>query len=309
MNRLRLKILAGTLVSALLVGGIPAEAKRTVAQKKRIARTQFEQAERLREALRGKPEKKRTRQDYQRAVDAYRKVYYTAPTSERAAESALAVGDLLVDSARAFDDRKALIAAIGQYEFLRREYPGSKYRVEALFTIGQIYHEDLDDNARAVPIFEEFLKRYPNHDLADAATEALSEIRREDKEAKEATIKGKKPKRPERSEKAEVAETKKPKKPAAPESEPEATPVDEAEAGLRPATQQTTPSVKRTRPLLTSIRHWSTPDYTRVVIDLDDETKYETGRVTDPDRIFFDLQNTKLASELVENRMKSVMVS
>src|SRR6185436_2616749 len=129
MTRLRLKILAGTLVSALLLPGIPAEAKRTVAQKKRIARTQFEEAERLREALRGKPEKKRSQRDYQRVVDAYRKVYYTAPTSERAAESALAVGDLLVDSARAFDDRKALIDAIGQYEFLRREYPGSKYRV------------------------------------------------------------------------------------------------------------------------------------------------------------------------------------
>ncbi len=47
------------------------------------------------------------------------------------------------------------------------------------------------------------------------------------------------------------------------------------------------------------IRHWSTPDYTRVAIDVDSEVKYEAGRVPDPDRIFFDLPDTKLASVLV----------
>src|SRR5581483_3470160 len=52
-------------------------------------------------------------------------------------------------------------------------------------------------------------------------------------------------------------------------------------------------------PLVTSIRHWSTPDYTRIAIDLDQKVKYEAGRVPDPDRIFFDLHDTRLAPELV----------
>src|SRR5205814_1268166 len=51
-------------------------------------------------------------------------------------------------------------------------------------------------------------------------------------------------------------------------------------------------------PLVTGIRHWSTPDYTRVAIDLEQEVSYEAGRVPNPDRIFFDLHNTKLASGL-----------
>ena len=55
----------------------------------------------------------------------------------------------------------------------------------------------------------------------------------------------------------------------------------------------------RKTPRVTGIRHWSTPDYTRVAIDLEEEVKYETGRVANPDRIFFDLHDTKLASELV----------
>ena len=50
---------------------------------------------------------------------------------------------------------------------------------------------------------------------------------------------------------------------------------------------------------MTGIRHWSTADYTRVAIDLDAEVKYEAGRVPDPDRIFFDLPDTRLASTLV----------
>jgi N-acetylmuramoyl-L-alanine amidase len=61
-----------------------------------------------------------------------------------------------------------------------------------------------------------------------------------------------------------------------------------------------TASAKRSGlPLVTGIRHWSTPDYTRVAIDLETEVKYEAGRVPDPDRIFFDLHDTKLASILV----------
>ena len=50
---------------------------------------------------------------------------------------------------------------------------------------------------------------------------------------------------------------------------------------------------------MTGIRYWSTADYTRVAIDLDAEVKYEAGRVPDPDRIFFDLPDTRLVSTLV----------
>ena len=56
---------------------------------------------------------------------------------------------------------------------------------------------------------------------------------------------------------------------------------------------------KTSLPRVTGIRHWSTADYTRVAIDLDAEVKYEAGRVPDPDRIFFDLPDTRLASTLV----------
>ena len=56
---------------------------RSVARKKQISRSQFETAERMREELNGRPAAERSRRDYQRVTDAYRRVYYTAPTSSR----------------------------------------------------------------------------------------------------------------------------------------------------------------------------------------------------------------------------------
>jgi N-acetylmuramoyl-L-alanine amidase len=50
---------------------------------------------------------------------------------------------------------------------------------------------------------------------------------------------------------------------------------------------------------VTAIRHWSTPDYTRVAIDLENEIRFGSQRIDNPDRIFFDLRGTKLASTLV----------
>src|SRR5436309_12826616 len=73
-------------------------------------------------------------------------------------------------------------------------------------------------------------------------------------------------------------------------------------AKLQPVEAESHPedsSRKGKYPLVTGIRHWSTPDYTRVAIDLEGEVKYDAGRIPNPDRIFFDLHGTKLASELV----------
>ena len=50
---------------------------------------------------------------------------------------------------------------------------------------------------------------------------------------------------------------------------------------------------------MTGIRHWSTPDYTRVAIDLESDVRFSSQRIATPSRIFFDLRDTKLASPLV----------
>src|SRR5690242_1486059 len=127
-----IRVLARPIVLAAIALLIaPTASPRTLQQKKAAARSQFEQAALLREALNGKPQSERTRLDYQKVIDAYRKVYHTAPSSVKADASVLAVAELLDEQGTVLDDKKSFSDAIGQLEFLRREYPGSRYRAEA----------------------------------------------------------------------------------------------------------------------------------------------------------------------------------
>ena len=256
---------AFSLLVALVATSLSGFAGNPVSRKQE-ARDQFEKAEQMREALNGRPEEERTHRDYQRVADAYRKVYYVAPDSSKADASVVAVAELLAEMGRQFEPGdKDLNSAIREYEFLRHEYPGSKYRFEALFTIGQIYKEDLGDEQAARTTFEEFLTHYPRSSLAPEAKKALAELNRP-----------------------------KPTKKPVEEAHGEPPGASTADSSSQPVAQK-----KPNLPMVTGIRHWSTPDYTRVAIDVDREVKYEAGRVSGPDRIFFDLPDTKLASVLV----------
>ena len=259
---------------------VPPASGANIQAKRQQARSQFENAGRMREELNGLPQKDRSRREYQRVMDAYRHVYYTAPGGSKADASVVAVAELLAESGRAFNDEKALRSAIGQYEFLRREYPGSKYRFDALFTIGQIYKDDLEENDQAREAFQEVIHRYPHLQLAADAREAIAEMDQQ-AHAKQ---------KPHDSHAAE---------PKPPEPRPQPAKAQDSKAQDSKLQGLAAETPRNPLPLVTGIRHWSTPDYTRVAIDLEQEVKYEAGRVPNPDRIFFDLHDTKLASTLV----------
>ena len=237
------------------------------------ARSQFATADRMRDALNARPAADRTRHDYQQAIDAYRRVYYGSPTSTKADPSVVAVAELMVEMGERLDDDDILRKAVRQYEFLRREYPGSKNRSDALFAIGKIYQDDLDDPQEARTAFQEFLRHYPGSHLADDARKSL---------ARDA---------PQGGGKVEA------------DRDAEQTPPDsregsgKASSGSEPGGEAAGEGEKLLH--VTGIRHWSTPDYTRVAIDLEQDVKFESQRIGSPDRIFFDLLDTKLAATLV----------
>ena len=271
----------------------------------------------MREALNGRPSKDRSRRDYQRVIEGYRRVYFGSPTSSKADSSVVAVAELQVEMGRRFDDDKVLLMAIKQYEFLRREYPGSKYRFDALFTIGEIYKDDLGDAEKAKATFQEFLRRYPRNRLADEAQEAIAELKSPSQDGTGSSSARKNAPTGEKTAAQRAAEKYQraadlPGTPAVP-----AVVVDEAkqskkeEAGVGNGVandDKANASAKNddredrdenALPRVTGIRHWSTPDYTRVAIDVEEDVKFSSHRIDHPDRIFFDLQGTKLASTLV----------
>src|ERR1700692_115751 len=249
------------------------------------ARQQFSNAERMREALNGRPLAQRTRREYQRAIDSYRRVYFGSPASSKADPSVVATAELMVEMGRRFDDNKILRGAVEQYRFLRKEYPGSKYRFDALFTVGEVLKDDLTDREQARATFEDFLHRYPRNRLADDARAAIKEMSAVAEEREHAARKAA------RHPRASGANSA---------ANGAATGASAGtELALQPATAANSSHDRDGLPRVTGVRHWSTPDYTRVAIDVEQEVKFGSQRIAHPDRIFFDLRDTKLASTLV----------
>jgi N-acetylmuramoyl-L-alanine amidase len=220
------------------------------------AQTQFSAAVNMRKELDACPAQNRTRQDYRRVIAAYRKVYYGAPASTKADPSVAAVAELLLEAGRRFEDDNLLRSAIGQYEFLRGEYPGSKHRVEALLNIGKIYRDDLDDGIHAREAFQELLRLYPRYPLADQARAELTEP------MQQATLKS-----------------------------PDDRDVPKASA-RHTQTKPPQQSTSDTPATLTGIRHWATSGSIRVAIDLQQDVKFASQRIEHPDRIILDLEDT-----------------
>lgn len=234
------------------------------------ANDQFAAANRLQQSLEARPVPERTRRDYQRVIAAYQRLYNEAPTAPKADPSVAAAAQLLEEMGRQFKDDEVLRSAIAQYQFLRREYPGSKARFGALFRIGEIYHDDLHDKVQADAVYQEFLHRYPRHPLATEARKALAEP------VQQAAVKTFGP--PQAKKDAKLPEKK---DNTSTEDVDQSDSADAAPAGG---------SISR----VLGVRHWSTPDYTRIAIDLDQPVKYRAQHIENPDRLFFDLYNSRL---------------
>jgi N-acetylmuramoyl-L-alanine amidase len=284
LDRSRRALHCGTAIVVLLLA-LPAYAHKSQAW----AKNQFAAAQHLHAALEARPAQELTRADYARVINAYRRVYSEAPTSTKADPSVVAVAQLLEEMGRRFDDDDVLRAAIKQYEFLRQQYPGSTARFTALFHIGEIYKDDLGDKRRADEVFQEFLRRYPRNPFAEEARKALAEP----------------------VEKASLKSAVKPKDHAKPKaSEDESDDPDADNSATAVASKAATPDEEsldkksdappksKTLAHVTGIRHWSTADSVRVAIDLEQNVKFESQRIDNPNRVFFDLFNTRLDSKV-----------
>jgi N-acetylmuramoyl-L-alanine amidase len=240
------------------------------------AETQFNKAESQRETLNGRSAQARTRREYQIVIASYRRIVLEAPTSSKADGSAFIVAELTAEMGRHFKDDMALYSAVREYKFLRREYPGSKHRVEALLAIGEIYKNDLGDDANARSTFEDFLGRYQHSDLVKEARAELASLQPapDDDDEQAAT-------------KASDDDYR-----AADNHESIAKDTSDKKAASRSGNSDKIVQVR-------SIKHTSEADYTRITINLEQDVRFESQRLDHPDRVFFDLKNARLAPRLM----------
>ena len=158
------------------VGADTTPAARTRTAKKAVALTPWEQAERGRDALEAIPEGDRTRGDYMRAMDPYRAIYHADPGDLHAPAAVNAVAELLAEQGRLLHDAKSSKAAVGQYEFLRTQYPASSLDVQALLAEGQIEENELGDRAAAKEKYKLLLKDHPHSELVEEARAGLASM-------------------------------------------------------------------------------------------------------------------------------------
>ena len=251
--------------------------------KKVVELSPFEQAVADRAAFEDSDAAGRTKAEYARVMDEFRAVYHANPRDSHAAESVFAVAELLAEQGRALHDAKSLRDAVGQYEFLRKQYPGSGLRGKALAAEKEIANAEVaplrpsasgrDDASLKVAAGGNVgrAKAGPSASLRDDKQKGNSERKRDDKpgQVTEAVV-----------------------------EEKIAGPVG---ASSLPATAPTALSKHGggAVAMVTGIRHWSTARYTRVAIDLGDEVEYEAARVPNPDRIYFDLHGSRLTADLL----------
>src|ERR1700675_4740077 len=260
---------------ALIAFASPSAPTATV---KRQAAAQFQRAEQLRTTLNLKPVTKRTLGDYRQVVSSYRRVYLITPRANEVPEALIAIAQLYTEMGERFG-RNYYQNAADSYRFLLREYPSSRHVPDAMLVCAKLQRDQLADYAGATQTYKDFLKRFPRSPRKREAQEGVAELALLENNSKPAPDKDKdKDKAASDVAAAEVV-----------------LPRDESSDAL-PSSSAAPHSAGI--PRLRRIRSAVTEDSTRVTIDLEDVVHYNSGRLENPDRIFFDLREARLTSEV-----------
>jgi N-acetylmuramoyl-L-alanine amidase len=289
-----LRIFAPVSLGLFLATGViaaPPDASRSAAEppasvKRQSASAQFARAEEQRAALNAKPTDKRSLADYKQVVMSYRRVRLITPRAPEVPDSLVAVAELYTEMGDRFG-RSYYQLAVDSYEFLVREYPSHKQCQEALLRIAKLQRDNLAEAAQAQKTYEEFMKRYPRSPRKREVEEALAELAllqnsdvtlaqtnsRDDRES------------------SAIART------MAVDEARAAAPVHSGGKAVSATDSAEIPRVRRVRTSLNG-------DATRVTIDLDDTVEFTSGRISSPDRIFFDLHAARLTPEVARSSIR-----
>jgi N-acetylmuramoyl-L-alanine amidase len=251
-------------------------AEPTASVRRQSATAQYAKAEEQHAALNAKPSEKRTLADYKQVVLSYRRVALITPRAPEVPESLLAVAELYTEMGGRFG-RSYYQSAVDSYQFLLREYPKHKSCQDAMLRAAKLQRDQLADLTEAQKTYEEFVKRYPRSPRKREAQEALAEL----------ALLGNGAELSARNTASEEAVTA--KRAAAEEPRP-AVPVHSGGKSVEPSNGAEIPRVQR-------IRATANGETTRVTIELDNTVKFTSRRITDPDRIFFDLRAARLTPE------------
>ncbi len=275
-----LALLGYALILVLACGGVsPARADRKIE-----ARDQFERSVRLRTILEGSPQKDRKLADYKQVITSFHRVYLITPSAEEVTPALIAEAELYEEMGRAFD-AKYFQNAIETYNFLLKQYPGSRYRGEALFSIGALQKDELSEPEAAEVTLKDYLRRFPKSDKSDDARAALKEIADSREKAKQKVL---------AANAAAAAATVA----AASASMPASAGLPELKGKIVDQRES-----EKGTPRVMDVKTWNAADATRIVVTLEDTVSFNTAHIASPDRIYFDIHKAKLTPPLAHKTL------
>jgi N-acetylmuramoyl-L-alanine amidase len=263
--------------------------KNTANAKAESATAQYAVAQELRDALNNKPADQRSLAEYKKVVAAYQRIYLVMPHATEVPDALEAAAELNIEMGDHFG-RSYYQSAADTFAFLIHEYPSGKHAQEAMLRLAKLQKDQLGDPNSAIRTFQDFQKKYPRSTHKREVQEALAELalmRNADSGAfatnapKEFTI---------------PAPTAQPPAHTEPASAPASTEMHTALSGGEPAKSIAVPHVQKIRTNVTG-------DSAEVIIDLEDSVQYTSGRVANPDRIFFDLHKARLSPALTHGEI------
>jgi len=276
------------LIIALGLGAVsPAAAQEGYLSRRAAAQGQFERAEALRATLEATTERERSLRDYENLVSAYRRVYLITPRAAQVPSAIKIAADLYRRMGEQFEP-KYFDSAIETYQFLIRDYPESKYREEALVAIAEIRKNNLSQPDLAQQNYEDFLQQYPHSSFAPQARKAMAQIQSDQIQT--------------------AAKAKAAPEPAGAAAGPRSS-LGTAAGGTAAAGVAAGGTAARGAAAgeaapeqdseVSRVRIWNADNYTRIIIELGSRAKYQAARISDPDRIYFDIRNARLSNELL----------
>ena len=262
-----------------LASAVPCSANNTNDSSSRLdaAGSQFARAEGLRALLNDKPADQRTLAEYKKVVAGYQRVYLITPRASEVPDALVAVAELNTEMGDHFG-RSYYQTGADTYSFLIRDYPSSKHVPDAMLRLASLQKDQLGDLAAAVKTYQDFTKKFPRSTHKREVQEALAEL---------TLMKGSGSGDLPAKTTAPAANTPTPVK-------TDSTVPSESKktlTGGEPARLVTVPRVQKIRTNVTA-------DSTEVIIDLEDSVQYTSGRIANPDRIYFDLHAAKLSAAM-----------
>jgi N-acetylmuramoyl-L-alanine amidase len=273
-----------TLLAIFLLPCLTRATSANNSMKREAASAQFARAEEMRVVLNAKPWDKRTLADYKKVSVCYQRVYMITPRAAEVPDALLAVAELSTEMGDRFG-RSYYEAAAEAYQFLIREYPTSKYVQDAQLRMAKLQKDQLGDPIAATKTYQDFQKNYPHSPRKREVQEALAELAlQRNTESGDATTKN--------GGAAPAASNV-----AAPRAESAAVDTKTVISGGEDTNTGAVPRVQR-------IRTNVTPDSTEIIIELEDSVQYVSGRIANPDRIYFDLYAARLSPSVARENIK-----